>query len=52
MAYHVPSCFEFLSIAAMKTSFLDAENMQIRDFGLEEPSQMYGLQDGQQTPAR
>ncbi|KAM7522685.1 hypothetical protein LguiA_012587 [Lonicera macranthoides] len=52
MAYPVPSFggFEFSSKTAMKTSFLDTENLQFRDFGLEEPSQMYGLQDGLQTP--
>lgn len=43
--------FEFSS-KAVKTSLLGADNLQIRDFVLEEPSetQMMGLQDAFQTP--
>uniref|UniRef100_A0A5B7ART7 Borealin C-terminal domain-containing protein n=2 Tax=Davidia involucrata TaxID=16924 RepID=A0A5B7ART7_DAVIN len=43
--------FEFSS-EAVKMSLLGADNLQIRDFVLEEPSntQMIGLQDGLQTP--
>ncbi|RVW55172.1 hypothetical protein CK203_066946 [Vitis vinifera] len=45
--------FEFSS-KAVKTSLLGADNLQIRDFVLEEPSetQMMGLQDAFQTPGK
>ncbi|KAI8540755.1 hypothetical protein RHMOL_Rhmol08G0009800 [Rhododendron molle] len=43
--------FEFSSLAA-RASLLGADNLQTKDFVLEEPSdtQMFGLHDGLQTP--
>ncbi|KAJ4715615.1 Translation initiation factor [Melia azedarach] len=59
MSLAYPYCFALrsfngyeLSSKAVKTSLLGADNLQIRDFVLEEPSDshMFGMHNGLQTP--